>query len=343
MWTTLGQKRAVSLLESSIRSGRVSHAYLFAGPAHVGKMTLAKDLAMALNCHSAERPCAECNSCKRIAAGSHADLQVLSLGKGIDGKPQTEISIDDVRRIQHSASLPPFEGDYRVFIIDGAEALSIEAANCLLKTLEEPVGKTVFVLLTAREDSVLATVASRCQRVEVAPVNSSEVERSLVLRGERDVERAKLLAHLSHGCFGWAFTALGDSSLDAHQNCLDEIVSATTGGLSQRFEYVSRLANEFSQARDTVYDKLALWVDFWHDVLLVKTGNRDLVVNINRLDVLDELASGLQIGQIRASIEEINIASQNLKQNANARLALEVLVLRVPTFDREAIGVGHKG
>jgi DNA polymerase III subunit delta' len=333
MWTTIGQKRALVLLENSIKNGRVSHAYLFVGPAHVGKMTLARDLAMALNCHSDERPCNSCSSCLRIASGSHADLQVLSLGKGLDGKAQTEIGIDDVRRIQHSASLPPFEGDYRVFIIDGAEALSSEAANCLLKTLEEPVGKTVFILLTAKEDSVLSTVSSRCQRIEVVPTNTSEIEGVLVHRGERDLQRAKLVAHLSHGCLGWAFSALNDSSLEAHQDCVDEIAVATTGGLSERLNYVSTLATEFSQGRETVYDKLALWVEFWRDVLLVKAETSDLVSNVNRLDILSELAASLEISEIRASIENVNLAVQNLKQNANARLALEVLALRLPSLD----------
>ncbi len=332
MWTTIGQKRALLLLENSIKNDRVSHAYLFVGPAHVGKMTLARDLAMALNCHSDERPCASCGSCLRIASGSHADLQVLSLGKGLDGKAQTEISIDDVRRIQHSASLPPFEGDYRVFIIDGAEALSSEAANCLLKTLEEPVGKTVFILLTANEDTVLSTISSRCQRVEVVPASPSEIEGVLLHRGERDIQRAKLLAHLSHGCLGWAFSALNDSSLEAQMDRVDEIVAATTGGLSHRLDYVSTLATEFAQARDTVYGKLALWVEFWRDVLLVKAGTRDLVANVNRLDILIQLAASLEISEIRASIKDIDAAVQNLRQNANARLALEVLALRLPSL-----------
>ena len=195
----------------------------------------------------------------------------------------------------------------------------------------------MFILLTANEDTVLSTISSRCQRVEVVPASPSEIEGVLLHRGERDIQRAKLLAHLSHGCLGWAFSALNDSSLEAQMDRVDEIVAATTGGLSQRLDYVSTLATEFAQARDTVYGKLALWVEFWRDVLLVKAGTRDLVANVNRLDILIQLAASLEISEIRASIKDIDAAVQNLRQNANARLALEVLALRLPSLEGKYI------
>ena len=161
MWSTVGQKRALALFENSLRRGRPAHAYLLVGPAHVGKMTLARDLAMALNCQRGVPPCGECASCRRISAATHSDVQVIGLGKNADGKQQTEIGIEDIRQMQHSANLPPFEGKCKVFIIDGAELLSIEAANCLLKTLEEPAPTVVFVLLTAKEELLPLTVVSR--------------------------------------------------------------------------------------------------------------------------------------------------------------------------------------
>jgi DNA polymerase III subunit delta' len=330
MWTIVGQARALSLLENSLKRGRVAHAYLLAGPAHVGKMTLAKDLAMALNCEGETPPCGECRSCKRIQAGSHSDVQVIALGKGADGKPQTEIGVEEIRQVQHSANLPPFEGRCKVFIIDGAETLSTEAANRLLKTLEEPEDHVVFILLTAREDLVLPTVISRCQRMDLIPAPASQIESALVDRWKVPPERASLLSHLSRGRLGWAVASIEEGSLDQYNEIMDELTAVTDEGLDARFEYAAKLATEFSQSRERVQEKLGLWLDWWHDVLLVKSGLREAVVNIDRLAALEKSANALTIEQVMASFESITQAGEQLKRNANARLALEVMMLNLP-------------
>ncbi|GAI32367.1 unnamed protein product, partial [marine sediment metagenome] len=188
----------------------VAHAYLFVGPPHVGKMTLALNLAQALNCEAVEPPCGECLPCQKIASAKYVDVQIIGLttdGDSVEAKPRTEISIDQIREMQHSASLPPFEGKYKVFIIDGAEHLSSEAANCLLKTLEEPVGRVIFILLATNDKLLPATVISRCQRLELPPLAVSEVEAALNSRWGIESQKAKLLARLSHGCLGWALSA----------------------------------------------------------------------------------------------------------------------------------------
>ncbi len=113
MWQVVGQARAVSLLKRNLERKAVAHAYLFVGPPHVGKMTLALNLAQALNCEAAEPPCGECLSCQKIASAKHADVQIIGLttdGDSVEAKSRAEISIDQIRQMQHSASLPPFEG-----------------------------------------------------------------------------------------------------------------------------------------------------------------------------------------------------------------------------------------
>ena len=119
-----------------------------------------------------------CASCQKIASAKHADIQIVGLTKSEDSaeaRSRTEIGIDQIRELQHSSSLPPFEGKYKVFIIDGAEFLSSEAANCLLKTLEEPFDRVVFILLTTSDRLLPATVVSRCQRLELVPLKIGEV------------------------------------------------------------------------------------------------------------------------------------------------------------------------
>ena len=331
MWQTVGQDRALSLFQNSLKRGSMAHAYLLVGPAHVGKMTLARDLACALNCESAEAPCGECPSCLRIMSGKHADIQEIAVGKlGADGKPMTEIGIEEIRQLQHSASLPPFEGKFRVYIIDGADTLSIEAANCLLKTLEEPAANVVFFLLTTREDLLPETVLSRCQRVELVPLPSPRIESALVERWCVPPERATLLARLSHGSLGWALGATDQGTLDQRNELVEQLIETADADLETRFAYASQLATEFGQSREKVQEKLSVWLDWWHDLLLVKTGLENLVTNVDKTDTLSRMAAELSLEQIRSSIEAVTGASEQLKLNANPRLALEVLMLSMP-------------
>ncbi len=216
MWQIIGQSRVVSLLQRGLEKESLAHAYLLVGPPHVGKMTLALNLAQALNCEAAEPPCGECLSCQKITSAKHTDVQIIGLitdGDSTKAKSRAEISINQIRQMQHSASLPPFEGRYKVFIIDGAEQLSSEAANCLLKTLEEPVGKVIFILLTTNDQFLPATVISRCQRLELSPPAITEVETALNSHWGIESQRAKLLARLSHSRLGWALSAALDDNL----------------------------------------------------------------------------------------------------------------------------------
>ena len=334
MWQVVGQDKAVSLLQRSLETGTLAHAYLFVGPPHVGKMTLALNLAQALNCQSVERPCGECASCQKIASANHADVQVIGLTQNdnsAEAKLRTEIGIDQIRQLQHSASLPPFEGGYKVFIIEGAEFLSIEAANCLLKTLEEPGDKVVFMLLTTNVGFLPATVTSRCQRLELTPLAAAQAESVLNSHWGIEPARAGLLSRLSHGCLGWALSAASDNSLlQQREEEMDRLLGVIRADYEERFTFVARLATHFSQNRGPVYDMLNLWLDYWRDLLLVKTGCHDIIINIDRLSALVEMARGYTLSQIKDFIESLRLAGEHLRQNANPQLVLEVLMLDMP-------------
>ncbi|MCX6012988.1 MAG: AAA family ATPase, partial [Chloroflexi bacterium] len=162
MWNIIGQQDAVELLSKSLNIGRVSHAYLLTGPRHVGKMTLAVNLAQALNCTSDQVPCGECESCVRISTGRNSDISLIDLSA-----ESTEIGINQIKEMERLASLKPYESKCRIFIINEAEKLSTEASNCLLKTLEEPPADVIIILLAVKPDSLLPTILSRCQRVDL--------------------------------------------------------------------------------------------------------------------------------------------------------------------------------
>ena len=177
MWETRGQDWAVDFLRRGLEQGRLAHAYLLVGPEGVGKATLAKDLARAVNCDEDAPPCGQCRSCRRIAEGKHPDIMVVSLsdrqddgerrGRAAEARAPRDIKIDQIREMQRWVALKPFEGRYRVFIVDGAENLNAESANALLKTLEEPPPQVLLILLATDERRLPATVVSRCQRLEL--------------------------------------------------------------------------------------------------------------------------------------------------------------------------------
>ncbi|MCK4863129.1 MAG: DNA polymerase III subunit [Dehalococcoidales bacterium] len=332
MWQIIGQTRAVSLLQHSLESGNLAHAYLFIGPSHVGKMTLAVHLAQALNCEAAERPCLECASCEKIKAGSHSDVQVIGLTRNEDTGEAMLISIGQIEDLQHDANLPPFEGKHKVFIIDPAELLSLPAANRLLKTLEEPADKVTFILLTINDRLLPTTVISRCQRLELPPLSVAEEAKALMDRLGIEPERARLLAGLSHGCPGWALAAAGDDSLlQQRDQELSRMLDTIKADYVERFAYVSRLAARFTQNRGAVYDILDLWLDYWRDLMLVKLDHHDMITNIDRKDELVEMAGGYRLNQMKDFIKSISSTAEQLRQNVNTRLALEVLMLDIPS------------
>jgi len=297
-------------------------------------MTLALNLAQALNCEGTEPPCGECPSCQKIVSAKHADVQVIDLGhdgNSTDAENRMKISVEQIEQLQHSASLPPFEGKHKVFIIDGVESLSIGAANRLLKTLEEPEARVIFILLATNENLLPTTIVSRCQRVELAPVAIGEVEAALNSRWGIEPEKARLLARLSCGCLGWAVSAARDDGLlQQRAEWLDGMLDVIHADNEQRFAYVAQLVTRFSQNRELVQQKLDLWLDWWRDLLLVKVGCSDAVTNLDRLATLIEMAQSYSLAQIRAFIDGVRAAKEQLKLNANPQLVLEVLMLSVP-------------
>ena len=333
MWSTVGHEKAVRHLSRSLEQGRLSHAYLLTGPAHVGKMSLAMDLARALNCTGGDRPCDDCAQCDRVARGLHADVRVVEVESGPNrtGGSRTAIGIDQVRDVQREASLKPYEGRYRVFVFDGAEHVTAEAANSLLKTLEEPPDQVVIVLLAPDVEALPPTVVSRCRRLELRRVASSLIAGELMARSSMDDDRADEIARLSEGRPGWAFlVAEGQESIEDVMEELDTIQSVLDAGLEERFAYAQRTAAAFTRDRESGRRALAAWQAWLRDVFLVKHGVPQFATHRSRLDAASGVAESFSAVDLSRALGAVRDAADLIERNVNARLALESMMLALP-------------
>ena len=330
-----GQEGVVQRLDRSIAAGRIHHAYLFAGPEHLGKTTLAIQLAQTLNCTAPDPPCDVCGACTRVLSGTHADDQYCYVGMPLpdpDDEADTVIPIAAIRDvIRHFAQLRPYEGRTRVFIILEADRMSAEASDALLKVLEEPPSDVVFVLTSDRPELLPATIQSRCQILQFHPLPLEQVSRILRDAYRATDEQSEVLGRLSRGSVGWAIQASKEDAIyaDVHQR-LERIADAVEGTLETRFSYANELARRFRQNRRTVREDLRLWLQWLRDIVLIQQGLGPQIVNLPWRGTLERQASQLQPAESVRWAHGIAETIELLDRNANPRLALEALMIDAP-------------
>jgi DNA polymerase-3 subunit delta' len=347
-WPVIGHDRAVATLRGSIRRDLLNHAYLVTGAAGVGKRTLAIAFAMTLNCEAEpgeglpvpDLPCGLCSACSKILRGDHPDVSDINLrtqaeltdeaakGKGAQAK---ELKIDSIRELQRTVGLSPHSGRWKVYIIGDAGKMNEEAANCLLKTLEEPPSQTMLVLLADDESTLLPTIFSRCSHISLRPLKRELVESNLVREWTADPEQASHLAALSGGRLGWAVGMLRDrNALEIRSRTLEDLAVLSGSTVLERINAATKYAKKYTDARPELYSTLDTWEGWWRDVLTVKAGAPELAMNSDQLITLASIAKRLRIEQAFEAIELVQRTRRQLQENVNPRLALEALVLGMP-------------
>ena len=341
----IGHEAAQGWLQRALQTDRLAHAYLITGPRSVGKRTFALEIAQAVNCLApavADRPDHTCQQCRLIERGVHPDVRVvrraperrmIAMRAAGSGGAVREYS-DNVEFIQSDAQLRPVMGRKKVYVIVYAEELAEDAGNRLLKTLEEPPQFVLFLLTAIERGGVLPTIASRCQELRLRPAPRSQLASALADLGTQP-ERALQLAALAGGRQGWAVSAARDPALFEQQQTYSQyLVDALRGSRVERLLRARALSERWSGHPETVRETLRVWMSWWRDVMLVQLG---LVGRIVHLEGSEQTALRLAAASVsRSAAREAAAAIQqtlaDLDTNVNARLALDLLLLRLPTI-----------
>ncbi len=316
----LGQEQPLLVLRRAVAAEKVAQAYLFAGPEGVGKATCAVALAAALNCESAPGiGCDVCTSCDKIAAGHHPDLIRLQPDK-------TFIKIDQVRQLEQRLSFPPHEGRHRLVLIDGADRLNLNAANALLKSVEEPRPRTLFVLVASAPHLVAPTLVSRCQRVRFAPLETEVVEQVVNLHdhgaGPEEVHAA---VELSEGSAKRALRLLEGEQIAFIRKTVEALLHAAR---SQEAVKIFETAADAGRDREMIGETLDVVRVWLRDLLLCREGlDEGRVVNSDRLEELRREAEGHSLISLLRQLRAVDEAQAALRGNVHATLVMENLCL----------------
>jgi DNA polymerase-3 subunit delta' len=321
----VGQQHAHRILKGALRSGRVSHAYLFVGPAGVGRLATARAFAQALQCaEGGDDACGSCGPCRKVAAGTHPDLRVVTPGRTDTGAERRAVAIDQIRDLKRDAAYPPYEGRWKIYIIEETDQMRAEAANSLLKVLEEPIASTVIILLSTSTEALLPTLVSRAQLVRFTLVSADEIVKALMSRAGASAERARFLAAMAGGRPAAAFEAAGAGD----EPFARRLAVMTTLREVQGGDIVAGLDAAEAVARQK--DEIEGWLDIallWFRDLAVwrMTGDAGLLANIDLRDDVARGAASARAADLTRAVDAVEEAKAALRRNINPRLILETL------------------
>lgn len=321
----IGHEWAVRMLTHHITNNCVGHAYLITGPHGVGRRTLAIKFAQSLNCPQPTQPgvaCFQCQSCQQIARMEHPDMTIISA-------PQrgSQIRIEQIREMQRSIYLTPFIANYRIVLLLRFEEANQNAANALLKALEEPPEKVVLILTAECPEVLLPTIVSRCERIPLHPISLNRLSEKLQELFNITYEQANLLAHISGGYPGNAIRFLQNpNELEQRKNRSDEFINLLTAKLIERFTYAEKISKDKPQ----IISNLELWQSLWRDLLIISTRSTSPIINLDYQKTLTDFAQHIDRHTAYQVIGKIKHTQSLIERNINPRLAMEILLIDLP-------------
>ncbi|MDD6219117.1 MAG: DNA polymerase III subunit delta' [Selenomonadaceae bacterium] len=331
----LGHKNQVGRLRKLLKSDKLPHAMLFTGASGIGKSLVAEVLAASILCQSeGDVACGICQSCRAFKASTHPDFhRLVPMTKDEwDGKKEKSrtakriIRLEQLKKMQADIAMVPALSPLSVVVIESAETMNQEAANSLLKTIEEPDGPVVFILTTAFPAALLDTVISRCMRMEFGVLSHQDVEELLRRQGV-DTDRSALLAALSDGSIGDALKLNQDEIIELRKKALDIV--------DQMSEYdmddIWQLGKELGQlSREQLSQLLSFQIAVFRDMLVLYSCSDGLALyNQGDYARLSSLIEKYSVCRTERLLRLVREAQQKLRSNVNARLLMEGLFIKM--------------
>lgn len=317
----IGHKNQWEFLKRSIESSKISHAYLFWGPSRIGKRTVALEFVKLLNCPNRNNlePCQKCKSCQSIEKRSHPDLTIVEPQKG-------NIKISQIRDLIWNLSLKPYSAPFKAAIIDEAHSMNKSAQNCLLKTLEEPKGQTVLILVSAFPQALLPTILSRTEKIRFSPVSKEKMKK--YLSEQVSPSRVEEIISISQGKPGKAIELSSDfGKLDQQHKRIKELVELKEAPLGSRFQYAKKISKDLEKTKEL----LDIWLRYFREIFFSRLVNssKSSVANQNKVSRQDQFEnySLTELKNILHLIQKVSFLLSST--NTKPKLALEVLMLEL--------------
>ena len=329
-----GHERPIALIQAAVRHQRLAHAYLFHGETAIGKRLTAFRLAQALTCEHPPLPddldsCGGCRACQQIAERTHPDFLVIEPDREL---ATLQIKIEQIRDLEQQFVYRPLMSARKICLIDDADCLTIGAANALLKTLEEPPGHALFLLISSRPNALPATIRSRCQSLRFTTPAHTQVEAAVILKREVPPADARFLAMVTEGRLGEALTMDLADQRERQRECLDLIAPKTLRSVTA----ILSAAEQFAKAdRGT---EILTWLSRWiRDLVLVLVGgDREALLHLDHLPQLEHYAQQADLTMLLDLLREIERTEQGATRHLNLHMALETCLLRL----RDALQLG---
>lgn len=319
----IGHEEIIRHLQNAIKTGKISHSYIFAGEPGSGKRLLAGIYAMTLQCEAGgENACGKCESCKRAIGKNHPDIIMVK-----HEKPNT-ISIDEIReQVVNDVDIKPYSSPHKIYIIPDAEIMTPQAQNALLKTIEEPPEYAVIMLLTSNIDGLLPTIRSRCVRLDLKVVDDGLVKKYLMEHLHIPDYQAEIDASFAHGSIGKAKEAATSQEFaDITQKALKILKYADSMEVYELTEAIKNLSSE----KQNINDYLDIFQFWFRDVLMFKaTREIDNLVFKQEINYIREQASQRSYENLEKTLEALDKTKVRLRANVNTELALELLFLTI--------------